>query len=135
LKNRDNSKLSVGSGMLGFYVKRDLKKINKVFSRLELITLAEFLGGVKSLIESPALMTHGWVVPIEVRKLVGIIDNHWRLSCGIENIKDLIKDFDRHTFQSIKKVSYVFLQSIMNLKMLKSLRLICTTVFSRNFEN
>jgi cystathionine beta-lyase/cystathionine gamma-synthase len=59
LKNRDNSKLSVGSGMLGFYVKRDLKKINKVFSRLELITLAEFLGGVKSLIESPALMTHG----------------------------------------------------------------------------
>lgn len=49
--------------MLGFYIKGDIKKTNKFLSSMEVITLAESLGGVESLIESPALMTHGSVPP------------------------------------------------------------------------
>jgi cystathionine gamma-lyase len=58
LKNRANKKLSGGSGMMAFYVKGDIKKTNKFLSSLSLCTLAESLGGVETLIESPALMTH-----------------------------------------------------------------------------
>lgn len=91
LKNRANSKLSGGSGMLSFYIKGDIKKANKFLSSLHLITLAESLGGVESLIESPALMTHGSVPPAH-RKLLGIDDNFIRFSVGVEDIDDLIRD-------------------------------------------
>jgi len=57
------------------------------------ITLAESLGGVESLIEAPAVMTHG-SVPAEHRKLLGIDDNFVRMSTGIENVEDLIGDID-----------------------------------------
>lgn len=77
--------------MLGFYIKGDIKKTNKFLSSLKLITLAESLGGVESLIESPALMTHGSVPP-EVRKALGIDDNYVRLSTGIEEVEDLFED-------------------------------------------
>jgi cystathionine beta-lyase/cystathionine gamma-synthase len=77
--------------MLGFYIKGDIKKTNKFLSSLHIITLAESLGGVESLIESPALMTHGSVPP-EHRKMLGIDDNYVRLSTGIEDIEDLIAD-------------------------------------------
>jgi cystathionine beta-lyase/cystathionine gamma-synthase len=60
---------------------------------LHIITLAESLGGVESLIEAPAVMTHG-SVPAEHRKLLGITDNFVRMSTGIENIEDLIADLD-----------------------------------------
>ena len=56
---------------------------------LKIFTLAESLGGVESLIESPALMTHGSVPP-ETSKMLGIDDNFIRISSGIENIEDLI---------------------------------------------
>lgn len=56
-------------------------------------TLGESLGGVESLIESPALMTHA-SVPIETRIALGITDNLVRLSCGIENIDDLLEDLN-----------------------------------------
>lgn len=77
--------------MLAFYLKADLNKTNKFLSSLKVITLAESLGGVESLIESPALMTHG-SVPAEHRKLLGIDDNFVRMSSGIENIEDLMED-------------------------------------------
>jgi cystathionine beta-lyase/cystathionine gamma-synthase len=77
--------------MLGFYIKGDIKKTNKFLSSLRIITLAESLGGVESLIESPALMTHGSVPP-EHRKMLGIDDNYVRLSTGIEDVEDLIAD-------------------------------------------
>jgi cystathionine gamma-lyase len=94
LKNRAHSKLSGGSGMISFYIKGDLNKTNKFLSSLHVITLAESLGGVESLIESPALMTHG-SVPAEHRKMLGIDDNFVRLSTGIENIEDLIGDLEK----------------------------------------
>jgi len=77
--------------MMGFYIKGDIKKANKFLSSLKVITLAESLGGVESLIENPALMTHGSVPP-EHRKMLGIDDNYCRLSTGVEDIEDLIED-------------------------------------------
>lgn len=91
LKNRACSKYNGGSGMLGFYVKGDMKKTSKFLSSLKIITLAESLGGVESLIECPAVMTHG-SVPAEHRKMLGIDDNFVRLSTGIEDIEDLLED-------------------------------------------
>jgi len=62
-------------------------------SSLQIITLAESLGGVESLIEAPAVMTHG-SVPKEHRALLGIDDNFVRMSTGVENVEDLIADLD-----------------------------------------
>jgi cystathionine gamma-lyase len=85
LKNRANTKLSGGSGMLGLYIKGDIHDTNKFLSTLKLVTLAESLGGIESLIESPALMTHGSVPP-DHRKMLGIDDNYCRMSVGIEDV-------------------------------------------------
>ena len=85
--------------MLSFYIKGDIKKTNKFLSSLHICTLAESLGGVESLIESPALMTHGSVPP-EKRKILGIADNFVRLSTGVEEVEDLIADLD----QAFKKI-------------------------------
>lgn len=91
IKNRSNEKSSGGSGMLGFYIDGNLEQTNKFLSSLKVCTLAESLGGVETLIESPALMTHGSVPP-EKRKMLGIDDNYVRLSTGVEDIEDLIGD-------------------------------------------
>ena len=58
---------------------------------LKVFTLAESLGGVESLIEHPALMTHA-SLPADIRQKIGITDNLLRLSIGIENQEDLITD-------------------------------------------
>ena len=90
-KNKASPKFNGGSGMIGIYIKGDIKKTYKFLSSVKVFTLAESLGGVESLIESPACMTHGSVPP-EHRKMLGIDDNFVRLSVGIENIEDLIAD-------------------------------------------
>ena len=61
--------------------------------------MAESLGGVESLIESPALMTHG-SVPSATRKMLGIDDNFVRISVGIEELEDLINDLN-NAFEKI----------------------------------
>jgi len=71
--------------MISFYINGDINKANKFLSSVKVITLAESLGGVESLIENPALMTHGSVPPAH-RKMLGIDDNFCRLSVGIENL-------------------------------------------------
>jgi cystathionine gamma-lyase len=80
--------------MISFYLKGDIEKTSKFLSSLHIFTLAESLGGVESLIESPALMTHGSVPPAH-RKMLGIDDNFVRVSCGIENVEDLINDLNQ----------------------------------------
>ena len=60
---------------------------------MKLFSLAESLGGVESLIEHPAIMTHA-SVPKKVRESVGLTDNLIRVSVGIEHIDDLINDLD-----------------------------------------
>ena len=95
LKNRsDPSWQQGGSGMIGVYIKGDLAKTGKFLASLKVFTLAESLGGVESLIECPAVMTHGSVPP-EHRKMLGIDDNFVRLSVGIESTKDLLADLDQ----------------------------------------
>ncbi|KAI7906409.1 Cys/Met metabolism PLP-dependent enzyme-domain-containing protein [Cokeromyces recurvatus] len=78
-------------GMISFRLKGSLDNVNKFLGKLEYITLAESLGGVESLIEVPAIMTHGSVSP-EDRAILGITDTLVRVSVGIENQEDLIAD-------------------------------------------
>jgi cystathionine gamma-lyase len=78
-------------GMISFDLKGTLADAKRFLERCRLFTLAESLGGVESLIEHPALMTHGSVPP-EVRAMLGIGDTLVRLSVGIEDADDLIAD-------------------------------------------
>ena len=80
-------------GIVSFYIKGDLKKTKRFLENCEIFSLAESLGGVESLIEHPAIMTHG-SVNISKRKELGILDNFVRISVGIEDIEDLIYDLD-----------------------------------------
>ncbi|WP_081167288.1 cystathionine gamma-synthase [Lactococcus garvieae] len=77
-------------GMLSFELK-DESKVKNFVEALEYFTLAESLGGVESLIEVPAVMTHA-SIPKEIREKAGIKDGLIRLSAGIEDIKDLLED-------------------------------------------
>ncbi len=79
-------------GMVSFELKEGLSAETFVES-LSLITLAESLGAVESLIEIPALMTHG-AIPSADRLKAGIKDELIRLSVGIEDVEDLIEDLD-----------------------------------------
>jgi cystathionine gamma-lyase len=75
-------------GIITIEVKGGLKKAKRVLERCELFSLAESLGGVESLIEHPAIMTHA-SVPAANRKRLGISDGLIRLSVGVENVVDL----------------------------------------------
>jgi cystathionine gamma-lyase len=78
-------------GMISFNIKGTLDDAKRFLERCRLFSLAESLGGVESLIEHPALMTHG-SVPADVRATLGIGDTLVRLSVGIEDADDLIAD-------------------------------------------
>ena len=70
-------------------------EVSKSFlEKTKIFSLAESLGGVESLIEHPALMTHA-SVPAEIRDKIGITDGLIRLSVGIESVEDLIDDIDQ----------------------------------------
>ena len=78
-------------GMIAVELAGGLSEAKKFLERCRLFALAESLGGVESLIEHPALMTHGSVPP-DVRAALGINDSLVRLSVGIEAADDLIAD-------------------------------------------
>jgi len=78
-------------GMITFYIRGGLTSARKFLESVRVFSLAESLGGVESLIEHPAIMTHASVPP-ENRKLLGIDDGMIRLSVGVEDIKDLVED-------------------------------------------
>ena len=80
-------------GMISAELKGTLDDARHFLERCELFTLAESLGGVESLIEHPALMTHG-SVPEDVRATLGISDSLVRLSIGVEDADDLIADLE-----------------------------------------
>lgn len=81
-------------GMVTIYLKDGLDKARPMLERVKLFGLAESLGGVESLIEHPAIMTHA-SVPAEQREKLGISDGLVRLSVGIEDVEDLIEDLDQ----------------------------------------
>jgi len=79
-------------GMLSFELKNDsIEEVNRVVTATKIITLAESLGGVESLINHPATMTHA-SIPREERIKNGLNDGLIRLSVGIEDAEDLIAD-------------------------------------------
>jgi cystathionine beta-lyase/cystathionine gamma-synthase len=81
-------------GMVTAELKGDLAAARRFLERVEIFALAESLGGVESLIEHPAIMTHASLPP-EQRRGLGIGDTLIRLSVGIEDIDDLIADLDQ----------------------------------------
>ena len=81
-------------GMISFYIDGDLAAASRFLEAVKIFTLAESLGGVESLIEHPAIMTHASVPP-ENRKALGIDDGFVRISVGIEHIDDLLADLSR----------------------------------------
>jgi cystathionine gamma-lyase len=81
-------------GMVSFVVDGGLAKARTVLERCRVFTLAESLGGVESLIEHPGLMTHA-SIPAETRAAIGIDDGLIRLSVGIEDASDLVRDLDQ----------------------------------------
>ncbi len=88
-------------GMIAFELKdNDLDQAMTFVASTELFALAESLGGVESLIEHPAAMTHA-SVPAEIREELGISDGFIRLSVGVEDAEDLIADLE----QAMRKVT------------------------------
>jgi cystathionine beta-lyase/cystathionine gamma-synthase len=78
-------------GIVSFRIKGGLSEANVFFRKLKIFQLADSLGGVESLANYSALMTHDYF-PAELRKKIGVTDNLIRLSVGIEHIDDLIED-------------------------------------------
>ena len=79
--------------MLSFRVDT-VERTRKILESVKLISYAESLGGVESLITYPMLQTHG-DVPVEIRERLGITEDFLRMSVGIENAEDLIKDLEQ----------------------------------------
>ena len=82
-----------GGAMISFELHENYD-IRVFFESLELVSLAESLGGVESLVCHPATMTHA-SIPADIRKKVGITDGLIRLSVGIESIEDILADIEQ----------------------------------------
>jgi len=80
-------------GMLSFELEGDLKTAKKFVESTHFFALAESLGGVESLIELPALMTHA-SVPEKERLQIGLSETLIRISVGIEHVDDLLEDLE-----------------------------------------
>ena len=80
-------------GMVTIILKTDLDGTRRFLENTHLFSLAESLGGVESLINHPAIMTHG-SIPKKQREALGITDSLVRLSVGVEDVRDLIDDLD-----------------------------------------
>ena len=78
-------------GMVSVLIDGDLERTRRVLERFQVFTLAESLGGVESLVNHPAIMTHA-SVPKELREAGGVTDNLIRLSVGVEDLADLTAD-------------------------------------------
>jgi cystathionine gamma-lyase len=83
-----------GGGMITIFLEGGLAESRAFLEHVRLFTLAESLGGVESLIEHPAIMTHASVPP-DRRRQLGIADNLVRISVGIEDTDDLIEDLEQ----------------------------------------
>ena len=82
------------SGIVTIFVKGGMEKTRKVLESFDIFALAESLGGVESLVNHPAIMTHASIPP-DIRAQIGITDNLIRLSVGVEDYQDLQDDLDQ----------------------------------------
>jgi cystathionine gamma-lyase len=80
-------------GIVSFYIRGGIAESRKFMESCRLFALAESLGGVESLVDHPAIMTHA-SVPASAREALGITDSLIRLSVGVEDVDDLIADLD-----------------------------------------
>ena len=92
-RNRKKSDGWVGS-IITIVVEGGLKRADTVLQRCSLFHFAVSLGGVESLIQHPASMTHA-AIPLERREKIGLVDGLIRLSVGIESMEDLIEDLEQ----------------------------------------
>ena len=92
--NIAKSQMNDFGGMISFTVKGNFDLVKRITSSFKVFTLAESLGGVESLVNHPATMTHA-SIPKEERDKIGISDNLIRLSVGIEDISDLVDDIEQ----------------------------------------
>ena len=83
-----------GGGMVSFDVRGGLEASKKVAESVRLFALAESLGGVESMLDHPAIMTHA-SIPAAERHAAGLTDGLLRLSVGVEDLDDLLGDLDR----------------------------------------
>jgi cystathionine gamma-lyase len=83
----------LGGGIISIDLHGGLPEARTMLERCELFSLAESLGGVESLVNHPAIMTHA-SVPEEKRKRLGISDTLVRLSVGVEDVNDLIEELE-----------------------------------------
>ena len=90
-KSIASKQMSGFGGMMSVVLDTNLEGINTFLSNLKIFTLAESLGGVESLIEHPAIMTHA-SIDKKIRDSLGISDSLLRLSVGIEDVEDIIED-------------------------------------------
>jgi len=88
-----SKQMALFGGMVTVVLKGGLEVSRKFLENCKIFSLAESLGGVESLIEHPAIMTHASIPKVEREKL-GILDGLVRLSVGIEDLQDLIEDLD-----------------------------------------
>ncbi len=82
------------SGIITAFIKGDIEASRRFLERAQVFSLAESLGGVESLLDHPAIMTHA-SIPVEEREKLGITDGLVRLSVGIEDVDDLIADLEQ----------------------------------------
>ncbi len=80
-------------GMVSVWLKGGLPAARSVMERTKLFACAESLGGVESLVNHPAIMTHA-SVPVERREALGVTDNLVRFSVGVEDVADLRADLE-----------------------------------------
>lgn len=81
-------------GMITFLLKGGIEESKRFLEKTRLFSLAESLGGVESLIEHPAIMTHA-SIPREIREELGVADNLIRVSVGLEDVEDLIAELEQ----------------------------------------
>jgi cystathionine gamma-lyase len=91
----------MGGGLLSFRIRGGGAAAERFCQATKIFTLAESLGGVESLVEVPAAMTHAGI-PQEKREAVGIYDDLIRVSCGVEETEDLVADVLRALDDAVK---------------------------------
>ncbi|KAI5456703.1 Cys/Met metabolism PLP-dependent enzyme [Mariannaea sp. PMI_226] len=94
----------LGGGMLSFRIKGGGRAANRFCQLTRVATLAESLGGIESLVEVPASMTHAGI-PREQRESVGVYDDLIRVSCGIEEAEDLLADVLRAIDEAVQETA------------------------------
>jgi len=95
-------------GMVSFRINGGEEETNQFLANLHLFTLAESLGGVESLVEVPEKMTHG-SIPVAERILLGIGPDLIRLSIGVEDPEDLVRDIE-HALESVKRPVHIIVE-------------------------